>query len=91
MHGCLISTYDKPADSTALLRVVFGVQTLASFGKALEDGREHAMALLCNYLQHIQPHALQTIVRVQYDMQDDAVMLDIVTMRNLEVMTSQYE
>ncbi len=91
MPGCLISTYDKPADSEALLRAVFGVQTLSSFGKALEEWRERAMALLCNYLQHIQPHALQTIVRVQYDVQDEAVMLDIVTMRNLEIIVSQYE
>ncbi|MBP6086079.1 hypothetical protein KA478_02640 [Patescibacteria group bacterium] len=88
---CLVSIYDKPADSDSMLRHIFGVQTLSSFGKALEQGRQYAMALLCNYLQHIQPHALQTIVRVQYDARHDDVMLDIVTIRNLEIITSQYE
>ena len=88
---CLVSMYDKPADSDAMLRHVFGVQTLSSFGKALEAGRQYAMALLCNYLQHIQPHSLQTIVRVQYDSKNDDVMLDMVTVRNLEILTSQYE
>jgi DNA mismatch repair protein MutS len=89
--SCLVSIYDKPADCDAMLRHVFGVQTLASFWKALEGGRKYAMALLCNYLQHIQPHALQTIVRVQYDAKADDVMLDVVTLRNLEILTSQYE
>jgi DNA mismatch repair protein MutS len=88
---CLVSIYDKPADSDAMLRHVFGVQTLASFGKALEAGRQYAMALLCNYLHHIQPHSLQTIVRIQYDAKNDDVMLDMVTVRNLEILTSQYE
>ncbi len=88
---CLISVYDKPVDSDAMLRHVFGVQTLSSFGKALEEGRHHAMALLCNYLNHIQPHALQTIVRVQHDAKSDDVMLDLVTIRNLEILASQYE
>ncbi len=74
-----------------MLRHVFGVQTLTSFGKALESGRQYAMALLCNYLHHIQPHALQTIVRVQYDARHQDVMLDMVTMRNLELLASQYE
>lgn len=89
--GTLVSTYDIPADADGLLRHVFGVQTLASFWAALEQGRAHAMALLCNYLQRIQPHALQTIVRVQYDARDNHVMLDAVTIRNLELITSQYE
>jgi DNA mismatch repair ATPase MutS len=88
---CLISIYDKPADPDAMLRHIFGVQTLSSFGKALEHGRQYAMSLLCNYLHHIQPHALQTIVRVQYDARGHDVMLDMVTIRNLELITSQYE
>ncbi len=91
LPSCLVSTYDKPADSQALLRAVLWVQTLTSFGKALEQGREHAMWLLCNYVQHVQPHALQTIVRVQYDAQQHAVMMDMVTIKNLELVVSQYD
>lgn len=89
--NCLMSTYDKPHDGEALLRHITGVQTLTSFGKALEEGRQHAMALLVNYLAHIQPHALQTLVRIQYNSATYDVMLDMVTLRNLEIIASQYE
>lgn len=39
----------------------------------------------------MQPHALQTIVRVQYDAQQHAVMMDMVTIKNLELVVSQYD
>jgi DNA mismatch repair protein MutS len=35
--NCLVSTYDKPTDSEGYLCALLGVQTLASFGKALEE------------------------------------------------------
>ena len=34
---CLISTYDQPAAADEMLQHVFGIQSLSSFGKALED------------------------------------------------------
>jgi DNA mismatch repair protein MutS len=88
---CLISIYDKPADPTSMIRGILWVQTLQSYGKALEQWRQTAMALLCNYLQHIQPHSLKTIVRIQYHAQGNDVMLDMVTVKNLEIVASQYE
>ncbi len=88
---CLISTYDQPADVITALRTQLRVQTLASFGKALEGGRAHAMALLTNYLARVQPHALDTLVRVQFDASTHDVMLDLVTIKNLEILQSQYD
>lgn len=87
----LVSTYDKPVDVDRFLSWLFGVQTLSSYGKALEEGREYAMWLLLHYLQHIQEGVARSLLRIQYDSQTDDVMLDAVTIRNLEIITSQYE
>ena len=70
---------------------VLRVQTLASFGTSLEQGRYTAIALLFNYLQRIQKKTLDTIVRIQYDASHEEVLLDIVTIKNLELISSQYE
>lgn len=51
---CLISTYDQPSDADLLLQSVFGIQSLTSFGKALEDGRKYAFSLLVHYLRAVQ-------------------------------------
>ena len=40
---CLISVYDVPVDADKFIANVCKVQTIASFGKALEDGRLPAM------------------------------------------------
>lgn len=49
------------------------------------------MALLCHYVQHIQPHALQTIMRIHYEGEHNIVMMDMVTIKNLELIVSQYD
>jgi DNA mismatch repair protein MutS len=49
------------------------------------------MALLTNYLARVQPHAIDTLVRVQFDASTHDVMLDLVTIKNLEILQSQYD
>ena len=74
------------------------IQTIASFGKALEHGRLHATGLLFYYLKHTQnPNpakdgaGLSNIVRVALHSQDNRVLMDDVTIKNLEVFSSSYE
>lgn len=94
MHNfshCLISTYDQPSDADLLLQSVFGIQSLTSFGKALEDGRKYAFSLLVNYLRGVQKGSIHTIISVSYDNSTDAVLLDNVTIKNLELFASHYD
>lgn len=88
---CLISTYDQPAGVDELLQNILGVQSLSSFGKALEDGRKLAFSLLVNYLRSVQKSSIHTISSVAYDNSSDAVLLDNVTMKNLELFSSHYD
>ncbi len=88
---CLISTYDQPAGVDELLQNILGVQSLSSFGKALEDGRKLVFSLLVNYLRSVQKSSIHTISSVAYDNSSDAVLLDNVTMKNLELFSSHYD
>lgn len=88
---CLISTYDQPAAADEMLQHVFGIQSLSSFGKALEDGRKLAFSLLVNYLRSVQKGSIHNIISVAYDNSSDTVLLDNVTIKNLEIFASHYE
>ncbi len=89
--NCLISLYDQPAAIDEMLQHAFGVQSLSSFGKALEDGRKGAFALLVHYLRSVQKGSIHNIISVSYDNSSDSVLLDNVTIKNLEVFASHYE
>jgi len=88
---CLISIYEVPFDGEHFLLHVTKVQSLASFGKALEEGRLQAMGLLLNYLTHTQKTQLTNVTRIALHAQDGLVLLDDVTIKNLEIFTSSYE
>ena len=87
----LITIYDQPVDTNQFLCTILKVQTLASFWKALEEWRQTAMSLLLNYVVHIQNTENIWLLRVQYSSQTTDVALDSVTIRNLEIVSSQYE
>lgn len=94
MHNfshCLISTYDQPADVDLFIQGIFGVQSLHAFGKALEDGRRFAFSLLAYYLRGVQKGAIHNIISVSYDNSTDSVLLDNVTIKNLELFASHYD
>jgi hypothetical protein len=50
----LISIFDVPVDPEKFIMNITHTQTLQSFGKALENGRMKALALLFHYLTHTQ-------------------------------------
>ncbi|MDR0282414.1 MAG: hypothetical protein LBI53_03755 [Candidatus Peribacteria bacterium] len=88
---CLISVYEIPSDPQLFLTHVTKVQSLASFGAATHAGRLQAITLLLNYIKHTQQYALNTIYKISYHSQLGMVMMDDITMKNLELFSSSYE
>jgi DNA mismatch repair protein MutS len=88
---CLISIYEVPFDAEHFLLTMTQVQSLASFGKALDDWRLGATALLLNYIAHTQHTQLKNVAKISLHSQDHLVLLDDVTIKNLEIFTSSYE
>jgi len=88
---CVISVYEVPFDTANFVQHMTKVQSLASFGKALDEGRLEAFALLLNYIAHTQKMELRNIAKISLHSQDHVVLLDDVTIKNLEVFASSYE
>jgi len=88
---CLLSVYDVPRDPADYVQHICHVQTTSSYGKALEGGRLWAFALLLHYLQYTQKSIAVRVVRVALHMHEQEVLLDQVTIKNLEVFASSYE
>jgi DNA mismatch repair protein MutS len=88
---CLISVYEVPSDPVLFLTNSCQVQTLSSFGQATTEGRLHAIALLLNYIKHTQQHTLTNIYKISYHAQLGMVLMDDITMKNLELFSSSYE
>ncbi len=89
--ACLISVRDVPPNPDTFILAMTGVQQLASYGKALEDGKLPTLALLFSYLNHTQKHALTNITKISFHSQDTYLLLDEVTIKNLELLYSSYE
>ncbi len=90
-QNCLISIYDVPHRYEEYLVNNCKIQTLASYGKAVEEGRWQALALLFSYLQMTQQTNLTNISRIAFHSTDNVVLLDEVTLKNLEIFSSSYE
>lgn len=89
--NCLISVSDKPYNEDEYLINQCKIQTLASYGKAIESGRKSALALLFNYLETTQKTNLTNISRIALHSNNSLVLLDEVTIKNLEIFSSSYE
>lgn len=87
----LISIRDVPPDPEKFISWMTGVQQIASYGKALEDGKLATMALLLSYLNHTQKSSLTNITKISFHSQDTYLLLDEVTIKNLELLSSSYE
>ncbi len=87
----LISVRDIPPDPEKFIVWMTGVQQIASYGKALEDGKLPTMALLLSYLNHTQKISLTNITKISFHSQDTYLILDEVTIKNLELLSSSYE
>lgn len=87
----LISIWDIPPDPEKFISWITGVQQISSYGKALEDGRLATIALLFSYLNHTQKSSLTNITKISFHSQDTYIILDEVTIKNLELLSSSYE
>ena len=87
----VIAYRDMLDESESFALSLLRVQSLASFGKALTDGRVIPFALLLSYLISTQQKTITTIYRVSYYHPDDYDLLDEVTMKNLELFASSYD
>ncbi len=87
----LISIRDVPSDPEKFIVGMTWVQQISSYGKALEDGKLATMALLLSYINHNQKHALTNITKISFHSQDTYLLLDEVTIKNLEILSSSYE
>lgn len=88
---CLVSVYAVPFDPELTISKVCKVSHLTSYGKALSDGRSQALALLFAYLQHTQQQSLTNISKISFHSSEGAVLMDEVTVKNLEIFASSYE
>lgn len=89
--NCPVSIYEIPNDPELFLTNLCNIQTLSSFGQATQQGRLHAITLLLNYLKHTQINALQNIHKISYHTQASRVLMDDITIKNLEIFASSYE
>ena len=87
----LISIYDIPVDPDKYILEQCKIQTLASFGQALQWWRIWAFALLLHYIKDTQKDNLKNIIRVSHHTMKDRVLLDEITIKNLEIFSSNYE
>ena len=88
---CMVSVSDKPHDIPFVLKKTCNIQNISAFGKALEDGRMTAFGLLVQYLGQTQQSALHNFLSVSYHSSDGSLILDEVTIKNLELFHSNYD
>lgn len=88
---CLISVYDIPSDSENFITNISRVQTLSSFWQATSEWRLEAISLLLNYIKHTQQQNLANVSKISYHAQKWSVLMDEITVKNLEIFSSSYE
>ncbi len=85
-----ISIFDTPNPPQDFLKTVLKTTSLKGWWEALKEGRETAIALLFNYLLHTQQTKLKNISRISYKALNKEVLLDDITIKNLEIFRSSY-
>ena len=88
---CLISVYEVPVDPESFLCNMAKVQTLSSFWQATGEWRTEAISLLLNYIKHVQKQNIANISKISYHAQSWFVLMDEITIKNLELFSSSYE
>lgn len=89
--SCLVSVWEIPPSPTLFLQETTWTQQLSSYGKALESWRMEALALLLYYVKHTQKHTLTNITHIAFHHSNQYMLLDDVTIKNLEILSSTYE
>lgn len=87
----VISYRDMLDQPTPFITSMLRIQSTSSFGQALEDQREVVFALLLHYLHKTQQQDISTVYRISYYRPGDYVLMDDVTIKNLELFHSSYD
>lgn len=87
----LISVYEVPFDLENYVLEQCKLQSLSSYGQALQLGRIDAFWLLLNYLKYTQKNNLNNIVRISFHSPQNRVLMDDITIKNLEIFYNNYE
>lgn len=85
------SVHDHPQDMDHFLKSILSINSLESFWEVLQWWSKHAVATLFSYVKHYQKksqYIVKTIKKLWYA---DALSLDPVTIKNLEIFYSSYE
>lgn len=86
----IVSYRDMLDDPTSFLTQMLRIQSIQSFGQALAEQRVVPFALLLHYLSTTQQQQISTVYRVSYYRPGDFVLLDDVSIKNLEIFASSY-
>lgn len=89
-HTCLISSREDMSASN-FLHQLLKVQTLEGYGKALESWRKTAVSLLMSYLKHTQQTDQLMISGLRFLGERACMMIDPITIKNLELLESHYD
>lgn len=87
----VISYWDMLDNSSDFITSMLHIQSLSSFGQALSHSRDIPFALLLHYLYTTQQKDISTVYRVSRYRPGDFVLLDEVSIKNLELFQSSYD
>lgn len=87
----LVSVYEVPVDVEKYITEQCKIQTIYSYGQALEKWRLSAFGLILNYIKNTQKNNISNISNISFHGNDDRVLIDDITIKNLEIFNSNYE
>lgn len=87
----VISYWDMLDQAEGFITSMLAIQSITSFGQALSDQRSTPFALLLHYLTTTQQKDISTVYRISYYRPHDYVLLDDITIKNLEIFASSYD
>lgn len=91
LNHAVVSYRDMLDEAEKYLLTISKIQSLASYGEALTDGRVYPAALLLHYIAQTQQSSSVAISRLSLYRPGDYVILDDMTIKNLEIFTSHYD
>ena len=87
----VVAYRDMLDQAESFITSMLHIQSVTSFGQALADQRSTPFALLLHYLTTTQQREISTVYRISYYRPHDYVLLDDVTIKNLELFKSSYD
>lgn len=86
----LINSFDVPYDIENFMKLNLWVQNLDSYWEWLKEWRLYSCALLFNYLSYTQKSNLKNISKIIFEWDNEYIIFDSVSIKNLEIFKSNY-